>query len=106
MLGFGGGGHALLKSFDLNYLGTEKIGGVDTAKLDLTPKNPKVLNMFPHIILWIDPARGVSVQQQFFQQGGDYRLSTYSDIQLNRKIPDAVFKLKTDSKTTFQNMSQ
>ncbi len=52
-------------------------------------KNPKVLNMFPHIILWIDPARGVSVQQQFFQQGGDYRLSKYSDIQLNHKIPDA-----------------
>ena len=61
--------------------------------------------MFSHIILWIDPARGVSLQQQFFQQGGDYRLSKYSDIQLNRKIPDSVFKLKTDNKTSVQNMS-
>lgn len=104
-LGFGGGGHALEKSYDLKYLGTEKAGGVDAAKLDLTPKNPKVLNMFPHIILWIDPSRGVSVQQQFFQQGGDYRLSKYSDIQLNHKIPDSAFKLKTDGKTTFQNVS-
>jgi outer membrane lipoprotein-sorting protein len=105
VLGFGGGGHAMQKSYDLKYLGTEKIAGVDAAKLDLTPRNPKVQNMFPHIILWIDPARAVSVQQQFFQQGGDYRLSKYPDIQLNRKIADSVFKLKTDSKTTFQNMS-
>jgi outer membrane lipoprotein-sorting protein len=61
--------------------------------------------MFPNIVLWIDPVRGISVQQQFFQQGGDYRLSKYSDIQLNRKIPDSVFKLKTDGKTSFQSMS-
>ena len=106
VLGFGGGGHALEKSYDLKYLDTEEIAGIDAAKLDLTPKNPKVLNMFPHIVLWIDPSRGVSVQQQFFQQGGDYRLTKYSEIQLNHKIPDSVFKLKTDSKTTFQNMSQ
>lgn len=104
VLGFGGGGHAMEKSYDLKYLGTETIAGVATAKLDLVPRNAKVQNMFPHITLWIDPARGVSVQQQFFQQGGDYRLSKYSDIQLNHKVPDTVFKLKTDAKTTFQNM--
>lgn len=105
VLGFGGGGHVLEKSYDLKYLGTEKVAGVDAVKLGLVPKNPKVLNMFPNIVLWIDPVRGISVQQQFFQQGGDYRLSKYSDIQLNRKIPDSVFKLKTDGKTSFQSMS-
>jgi outer membrane lipoprotein-sorting protein len=106
VLGFGGGGHAMEKSYDLKYLGMEKIADMDAAKLDLIPKNPKVQNMFPHIVLWIDPARGVSVQQQLFQQGGDYRLSKYSDIQVNgRKIADSVFKLKTDGKTTFQSMS-
>jgi outer membrane lipoprotein-sorting protein len=104
VLGFGGGGHAMEKSYDLKYMGTENIAGAETAKLDLTPKNSKVQNMFPHIVLWID-ARGVSVQQQFFQQGGDYRLSKYSDIQLNRKMSDSVFKLKTDGKTTFQSVS-
>ena len=30
-LGFGGGGHALKDSFEVKYLGTEKIGGVDAA---------------------------------------------------------------------------
>jgi outer membrane lipoprotein-sorting protein len=99
VLGFGGSGHDLLKSFDVKYLGTEKIGGVDTVKLDLTPKSQKVRNTFAHILLWIDPDRGVSVQQQLFEPSGDYRLAKYSSIELNQKISDNVFKLKTTPKT-------
>src|SRR2546426_10487110 len=99
VLGFGGGGHDMLKSFDVKYLGTEKVEGIEAAKLDLTPKSQKVANTFAHILLWIDPARGVSVQQQLFEPSGDYRLAKYSDIQINQKIPDAVFKLKTTEKT-------
>ena len=99
VLGFGGGGHDMLKSFDVTYLGTEKVEGVETAKLDLVPKSPKVHNVFQHIVLWIDPARGISVWQQLFEPSGDYRLAKYTDIQLNQKIPDEVFKLKTTSKT-------
>jgi outer membrane lipoprotein-sorting protein len=105
VLGFGGGGHAMLKSFDVKYLGDEKLNGIDTATLDLIPKSAKISNTFPHIVLWIDPARGISVQQQLFQPGGDYRLAEYSEIQLNQKIPDAVFKLKTTAKTSFQSIS-
>ncbi len=101
-LGFGGGGHAMEKSYDIQSQGIEKVEGIDTDKLQLTPKSEKVKNMFPRILLWIDPTRGVSVQQQLFQQDGDYRLAKYSDIQLNRKIPDSAFKLKTDSKTVVQ----
>src|SRR5438094_5376345 len=99
VLGFGGGGHDMLKSFEVKYLGTEKVEGIEAAKLDLTPKSQKVANTFAHILLWIDPARGVSVQQQLFEPSGDYRLAKYSDIQINQKIPDTVFKLKTTEKT-------
>ena len=99
VLGFGGSGRDLLKSFDVKYLGTEKVDGIDTAKLELVPKSPKVRGTFDHIWLWIDPARGVSVQQQLFEPSGDYRLAKYSDIQLNQKIPDTAFKLKTTGKT-------
>lgn len=101
VIGFGGRGHDMLRSFDVTYLGTESLNGVATAKLDLVPKSQKIRNMFQHIILWIDPQRGVSVQQQFFEPSGDYRLAKYSDIELNGKIPDAVFKLKTTAKTKF-----
>jgi outer membrane lipoprotein-sorting protein len=99
VLGFGGSGQDMLKSFEVKYIGTEKVNGVDAAKLELKPKAQKVRNTFDHIWLWIDPSRGVSVQQQLFEPSGDYRLAKYSDIQLNQKIPDAAFKLKTTAKT-------
>ena len=101
VLGFGGSGQDMLKSFDVNYLGREKLDTVDTAKLDLAPKSEKARHNFSHIWLWIDLARGVSVRQQLFQPGGDYRLADYSDIRWNEKVPDGVFKLKTTGKTKF-----
>jgi outer membrane lipoprotein-sorting protein len=99
VLGFGGSGHDLLKSYDVKSLGSETVGGVEAAKLELIPKSARLRNNIARILLWIDPARGVSVQQQFFEPGGDYRLAKYSDIQLNQKLPDNAFKLKTTSKT-------
>jgi outer membrane lipoprotein-sorting protein len=105
VLGFGGGGHAMLKSFDVDYLGSETLDGVETSKLDLVPKSQKIRGMFPHIVLWIDPGDGISVRQQLFQPDGDYRLARYSNIQLNRKISDAVFKLRTKNKTTIESVS-
>ncbi len=99
VLGFGGRGHDLEKSFDVKYDGMEQAQGVNAAKLELTPKSPRVKNMFQTITLWIDPARGISVQQLFLEPSGDYRLAKYSNIQINTKIPGDVFKLKTTSHT-------
>jgi outer membrane lipoprotein-sorting protein len=99
VLGFGGSGQSMLKSFDVTYAGTEQVGGVSMEKLDLVPKDARIKNTFQHITLWIDPKLGISIQQQFFEPSGDYRLAKYSDIQVNQKIPDNVFKLKTTGKT-------
>ena len=101
VLGFGGRGHDLANSFDVKYAGMEQAQGVNAAKLELTPKSARVAGMFKTITLWIDPARGVSVQQKFLEPSGDYRLTKYSNIQLNGKIPGDVFKLKTTSHTKF-----
>jgi len=101
VLGFGGGGHDLTKSFQVHYLGSEEAMGVNTAKLELIPKSQRVHAMFERILLWIDPARGVSVQQQFFEPSGDYRLAKYSEIRTNQKLSDDLFKLKTTGKTRY-----
>jgi len=101
VLGFGGSGRDLLKSFDVKYSGSENVGGVNAAKLELAPKSDRVKNIFAKIWLWIDPARGISVQQQFFEPSGDYRLAKYSDIKLNQKVPDSAFKLRTSGDTQF-----
>lgn len=99
VLGFGGRGHDLAKSFELKYAGMEKVEGAETWKIELTPKSAKMQGWFKKIVLWIDTTRGVSVQQQFFQPEGDYKLAHYRKIEINQKLPDGVFKLKTTPKT-------
>ena len=98
-LGFGGRGTDLRKSFDVKFAGVENIAGIRCAKLELVPKNPDARSQANRILLWIDLARGVSVQQQFFEPSGDYRLAKYSDIKLNQNLPGDTFRLKTNSKT-------
>ena len=99
VLGFGGRGHDLPQSYDLKYAGTETIDGVKTEKLELTPKSAKTKSVFNKIMLWIDPARGLSVRQQLFTPSSDYRLAKYSNIKVNQKIADDVFKVRTTSHT-------
>jgi outer membrane lipoprotein-sorting protein len=100
VLGFGGSGEDLTKAFDVSYAGDETVGGIATAKLQLIPKSEKVRNnFFSRALLWIDLSHGISVQQQFFQTQGDYRLAKYSGIKVNVKIGNDVFQLKTTKKT-------
>jgi outer membrane lipoprotein-sorting protein len=93
LLGFGGGGHDLTKHFDIQFAGNEEVDGIKTAKLELVPKDPKVKNMFDKMVIWIDPGRAISLKQQFFEPSGDYRITHYSNIKVNAKVPDDVFKL-------------
>jgi len=101
VLGFGGRGHDLDKSFDVKYGGMEQVQGINATKLVLTPKSQKVANMFQTITLWIDMARGVSVQQLFNEKSGDYRVAKYNNIKINEKLSSDVFKLKTSGKVTY-----
>lgn len=89
-LGFGGSGKDLAANWNLNYLGTESVDGVQTAKLDLTPKTPS--DQFTHITVWIDAKRGVSLKQEVFQSSGDSRTAVYSNIKLNG-VPASAFTL-------------
>jgi outer membrane lipoprotein-sorting protein len=101
VLGFGGSGEDLKKSFDVTYDGEETIDNKPTARLQLIPKNVKFRSNFPKIFLWIDLNRGISLQQKFMQPQDDYRLAKYSDIRMPAKIGNDVFQLKTNKKTQF-----
>jgi outer membrane lipoprotein-sorting protein len=101
VLGFGGGGHELLKSYEVKFLGSKTVNGLATEELELTPKSEGLRNNIASILLWIDPKRGIAVQQQLFEPGGDYHLTKYSDIQINQNLPESAFKLKTTNKTKF-----
>ncbi len=101
VLGFGGSGEDLKKTYDVTFLGEESIANIATAKLQLIPKSEKVRNYFSKAFLWIDLSRGISVQQQFMQGQGDYRLAKYSAVRVPAKVGNDVFQLKTTKKTQF-----
>lgn len=100
-LGFGASGKDLEQKFDVKYLGSEKISGVETDKLELVAKDPDVLKFAPKIIIWIDATRGVCLKQFFDQGQGQSRTCTYSNIKLNQSLPSDAFTFKTDRNTQY-----
>jgi outer membrane lipoprotein-sorting protein len=99
VLGFGGSGQELQKAFEVAYQGMETVNSVNTVKLQLIPKSDTVKRYFNRMVLWIDPDKGLSVQQKFLTPQEDYKLCKYSNIKLNEKLDSDVFKLKTTGKT-------
>lgn len=93
-LGFGGSGTDLEKNWKVSLLGTENMDGVSVAKLDLVPKEQKVLDMFTHVTIWVEPSRGINHKQIFYQPSGDLRTTTYQNIRYNTPVPADVFQVK------------
>lgn len=93
-LGFGGSGKDLQNTWSVSCQGTETIDGTATAKLDLTPRQQSVANMFTHVTVWIDPTRSLSLRQIFYEPSGDNRTATYTSIKYNTRIAADIFKPK------------
>jgi len=97
-LGFGGSGSELAKAWTVTYLGTEPLSDgsatVSTTKLDLVSKDENVRNMFTHIVIWVDLARGISLKQQFFTPSEDYRTTTYTNIRYNQPVNTKPYEYK------------
>ena len=73
---------------------------VQTRKLDLVSKDPGIRNSFSHVIIWIDPARDVSLKQVSYQASGDTRTMYYTNIRLNQPVDLAPFAIKCKGKCT------
>ena len=99
-LGFGGSGTELKVNWKVSLLGMENMDGVSVAKLDLVPVQQSVANMFTHVTIWVDPAKGLSHKQIFYQPSGDLRTATYTNIRYNLPIAADVFQLKLPPGTT------
>ena len=102
-LGFGGSGQDLMKNWQITDAGTEAVNGVQAAKLQLVPRDPALAKTAPKVLLWIDLDKGVAVKQQRFDTAGNYVIFTYSNIQLNKKVPSNAFEIKTASGTQVVN---
>ncbi|HSY69479.1 MAG TPA: hypothetical protein VK813_12600 [Edaphobacter sp.] len=99
-VGFGGSGKDLAKAWTISDLGDETVDGVQTAKLDLVPKDPAIRNNCTHMTLWVDPVRGIELKQSLYMPSEDYRTAVYTNIKYNQKVDEKPYQIKTDSKTT------
>lgn len=105
LLGFGAGGKELADKWNIKYLGSEALmdgkTSVETEKMELVAKDPDVLKLFPKVIIWVDPVRGVSLKQFFDEGQGQSRTCFYFNIKVNQPLRDSDFTFKTDSQTQF-----
>ncbi|MCL2659186.1 MAG: outer membrane lipoprotein-sorting protein [Acidobacteriaceae bacterium] len=103
-LGFGGSGGDLAKAWTISDQGTESMNDgqkqVETRKLDLVSKDANVRNMFSHVTIWVDPARGVSLKQQFFTASGNTRTAFYTNIRTNHTVDIKPYAINKNKQTT------
>jgi outer membrane lipoprotein-sorting protein len=102
-LGFGASGKDLENKWDIKYLGTEKIDGITTDKLEMVAKDPVVRKNIVKLTLWMDSSRAVSVQQLFDQGQGQTRTCRYTNIKVNQSLPSDAFTFKTNGQTRIIN---
>jgi hypothetical protein len=91
MLGFGASGKDLLDKWDVKYIGSEKIDGIATDKLDLVAKDPTVRKNIPKVTIWLDTSRAVSLKQVFDEGEGMSRVCHYTNIKVNQPLPSGAF---------------
>ena len=99
-VGFGGSGSDLLKAWTISDLGDEMIDGVQTAKLDLVPKDPAVRKTCTHMTIWVDPVRGIKLKQSLYMPSEDYQTAVYTNIKYNQRVDEKKYQIKTDNKTS------
>jgi outer membrane lipoprotein-sorting protein len=100
--GFGATSRDLSATWTVSFQGMETVDGVQTAKLDLVPKQANIRNSVSHITIWLDPARDISLKQVMYQPTGDSRTVTYSNIRYNNHPSASLFTLKLASGTQVQ----
>jgi hypothetical protein len=91
MLGFGASGHDLSEKWTITFLGTEKIDGVTTDKLELVAKDPAIRKNIPKVDIWLDTSRAVSLKQFFDEGEGQSRICYYKNIVVNQPLPKGAF---------------
>src|ERR1035437_5160684 len=93
LLGFGSNSGELRNAYTVTSGGADSINGEKTTRIILVPKDPEILARVKKCELWISD-KGWTVQQKFHPDGGDYMLSTYSNMKLNPNIADKDLKLE------------
>ncbi len=102
-LGFGASGKDLSKNWTIADQGADTVDGVTTEKLDLVAKDPNVKAMFTHVVVWIDPQRGIALKQEFYTPSDDKRTVLNTKIRYNARVDKKAYEIKLNAKTQVTN---
>ncbi len=97
MLGFGTSGAELTKDYAVRFLGNETLQDKRVIKMELSPKSAEVRAHISKVELWIAerPNGPYPIREKIYDKTpGDYRIVTYSDVQINPRISADALKLK------------
>ncbi|MDQ2842688.1 MAG: hypothetical protein M3Y72_16945 [Acidobacteriota bacterium] len=86
LLGFGSSGRDLAGSYTITADGHETVDGREATKLALVPKNAEIARRLNKIEMWIPSDAAYPMQQEFYEPSGNYRIVSYSDINLKPPI--------------------
>jgi len=103
LLGFGTAGRELAANYDIRELPRETLDSQAVTHLELTPKSPAVLQQLKKVELWISERSQCPVQQKFYFPGGDYRLVTFSGVQVNLVVQSSLFELPKHARRVKMN---
>lgn len=92
LLGFGANSDDLTKNFDLKFVRSEILNGVNCDVLELTPKDKKTREKLVKVTIWFDVARGIGIKQVFDEGAGMRRECTYTHIKINSHLPLGAFR--------------
>lgn len=93
LLGFGTDGDDLKKAYGIKLVGEEQLGGDTAVLLELTPREERVVNQISKVQLWISEESWLPLQQKFFEPSGDYLLTRYTSVKVNRVLPASTFRI-------------
>ena len=95
LLGFGTAGKFLRENYDVSVSGEETVAGEDSVKLELRPKTDEMARNFEKIEMWIAKKTWQPVEQKVYETSpGDYRIYSYTGVEVNPKFAASDFKLK------------
>ena len=97
--GLGQSSAKLREQFEINYDGTEDVGGNPCSVLTLIPKDKSVASSLKSITIWFKQSTGTPAQYKFLEPTNNYMLETFSDEKLNGKIPADKFEQKLPNGT-------
>jgi len=101
VLGFGGRGHDLARSFDVKYGGLEQVQGINAAKAGVDSKIAEGRQHVSDDHAVDRSGARVSVQQLFTEKSGTTGWRSTTIFNRTRKLSNDVFKLKTSGKVTY-----